>query len=487
MKALRILSIALVWANAPIASAKDNPAATKEPADAQQAQKAREEIPYGKIVIGRPGFVNSPFAAKSQLVDVKGTAPGVVVKCPYSNKLFRVPEAINEVLPAPASAATNTPADAEKPLYTQPADNEAKPAKPANNAPAKPDKKPEAPKNAKAKTPENKPADTGTKPADKPAAKEGAEKTETKKAIPVPTENAKATPVPAVLKDYAHFPFLSEGETFGLVSCTTQKEYVLRKKGKDGIIVIETVVSTGRSIGNNPLPTPTTYNADGSVGYAVIKQKFETRPSVKYGSQMPYAMELEYPEGLKNAGTTGVFLHERIVWPDMPGVSHGCVGAPKQTEDGKPVASEIYKHLREGAKVIILGDARKFVQNGGVDIEKYVTWKSVGGKNKAFFKIQLPEATREDKRAFLEEAFIPHKTKLWCSKKTPDSKSEVFIVFPGIDELHGVLSVAEFERIYADYDELGRPPIVTFPEKFVGGAGSAGNPVKKKQADAQKR
>jgi hypothetical protein len=53
-------------------------------------------------------MVNSPYANKSQLVDVAGMSPGQTVKCPYSGKLFRVPptqQAANKVeskLEAPA-------------------------------------------------------------------------------------------------------------------------------------------------------------------------------------------------------------------------------------------------------------------------------------------------------------------------------------------------------------------------------------------------
>ena len=62
------------------------------------------DIPYGSRVPDRAGFVYSPFAEKNQLVDVAGIAPGVEVKCPYSGKLFRVPEpSPEEMAPAPAT------------------------------------------------------------------------------------------------------------------------------------------------------------------------------------------------------------------------------------------------------------------------------------------------------------------------------------------------------------------------------------------------
>jgi hypothetical protein len=55
------------------------------------APKPVQEIPFGSAIAGRPGFVNSPFAAKHQLVDVTGLPAGMEVKCPYTGKLFRVP------------------------------------------------------------------------------------------------------------------------------------------------------------------------------------------------------------------------------------------------------------------------------------------------------------------------------------------------------------------------------------------------------------
>ena len=79
------------------------------------------EIPYGSRVAGRPGFVYSPFAAKNQLVDVAGIAPGVEVKCPYSTKLFRVPEPLpEEVAPAPNLVIPPAPPAPEAPIVSPP-------------------------------------------------------------------------------------------------------------------------------------------------------------------------------------------------------------------------------------------------------------------------------------------------------------------------------------------------------------------------------
>ncbi len=49
------------------------------------------DLPYGSAVPGRMNMVNSPYAGKTQLVDVSGMSAGQTVKCPYTGKLFKVP------------------------------------------------------------------------------------------------------------------------------------------------------------------------------------------------------------------------------------------------------------------------------------------------------------------------------------------------------------------------------------------------------------
>jgi hypothetical protein len=48
-------------------------------------------LPLGVWLPGRPGYVRSPFAQAHQLVDVTGLKAGETVKCPFSDRFFRVP------------------------------------------------------------------------------------------------------------------------------------------------------------------------------------------------------------------------------------------------------------------------------------------------------------------------------------------------------------------------------------------------------------
>jgi hypothetical protein len=49
------------------------------------------DLPYGKPVPGKPGYVFSPFDKNGGYVDVTGYAPGQKVKDPYTGKTFLVP------------------------------------------------------------------------------------------------------------------------------------------------------------------------------------------------------------------------------------------------------------------------------------------------------------------------------------------------------------------------------------------------------------
>lgn len=91
------------------------PAPKKDTAAAPAATNKSpvQDVPFGLPIPGRPGFVNSPFAAKHQLVDVTGLPSGMEVKCPYTGKLFRVPpsEVASE---KPVSPAPGAPDKVEK-------------------------------------------------------------------------------------------------------------------------------------------------------------------------------------------------------------------------------------------------------------------------------------------------------------------------------------------------------------------------------------
>ncbi len=83
----------------PVSQPKVTPTPVPEPKPQQPAPtvaaqpkpQAPAKLPFGSPIPGRPGFVNSPYAEKHQLVDVTGLNIGTEVKCPYTGKLFRVP------------------------------------------------------------------------------------------------------------------------------------------------------------------------------------------------------------------------------------------------------------------------------------------------------------------------------------------------------------------------------------------------------------
>ncbi|MFZ2276421.1 MAG: hypothetical protein WAW39_01430 [Prosthecobacter sp.] len=76
---------------APPRIAHNPPPVSPAPKNTDSAEATTESLPYGAPVPGRINMVNSPFAGKTQLVDVSGMSAGQTVKCPYTGKLFKVP------------------------------------------------------------------------------------------------------------------------------------------------------------------------------------------------------------------------------------------------------------------------------------------------------------------------------------------------------------------------------------------------------------
>jgi hypothetical protein len=99
--------------NIPVEPPSSKPSSSNSSPDKPVASEPKKELPYGSAVAGRPNMVNSPYANKSQLVDVAGMSAGQTVKCPYSGKLFRVPpsqQAANKVESKIEAPAEKSPA-----------------------------------------------------------------------------------------------------------------------------------------------------------------------------------------------------------------------------------------------------------------------------------------------------------------------------------------------------------------------------------------
>ncbi|MHB1081669.1 MAG: hypothetical protein ACYC67_19930 [Prosthecobacter sp.] len=88
--------------------AHNPPPVSSAPKTTDSSPPTAESLPYGSPVPGRMNMVTSPFAGKTQLVDVSGMSAGQTVKCPYTGKLFRVP---------PTQQAAN---NVESPLESKP-------------------------------------------------------------------------------------------------------------------------------------------------------------------------------------------------------------------------------------------------------------------------------------------------------------------------------------------------------------------------------
>ncbi len=70
----------------------DKPVADPAPTTPTETKpKPTTTLPYGTPVIGKKGFVYSPYAPDKGMVDVTDIPSGTKVACPYTDKVFRVP------------------------------------------------------------------------------------------------------------------------------------------------------------------------------------------------------------------------------------------------------------------------------------------------------------------------------------------------------------------------------------------------------------
>jgi|GEM_PF-4301321 len=76
----------------PVGQANSTPSQNTAPRpSASSKPKTNQRLPRGIPVVGRPGFVSSPYAPGAGAVDLRGVAPGSIATCPFTKESFIVP------------------------------------------------------------------------------------------------------------------------------------------------------------------------------------------------------------------------------------------------------------------------------------------------------------------------------------------------------------------------------------------------------------
>jgi hypothetical protein len=371
---LRIASIALTLPFAAIAKERQALSPSpKKPATADTAKMNPNNLPesekgkflFGTRVPGRPGFIYSPYDKKKQFVDVAGVAPGVIVRCPYSDKLIRVPE----------------PSEIEK--------RETRAMEPSGPLPAT------TPKPAKAETPKNVPV---KKPAE-------VKKNPPTVANPAPPKSlteepeSQATAIRTLSKADAQMlmPSFIEGRPLVWIEQEPNSEgrqtlVIVEKRGDEVVVVFDWTCTTGRNSleGGESFPTPSTFDSEGNVGAVRIVRKDKIRP----GIGLEWALELEFYD--HNGNLRSICIHKGI--ERHYASSHGCI---RLNDTG---ARRVFDTMQVGDNVVITGRA--------ISDNPYVTYVAKGGKKQAVpvFKIDVPEGTKppqEDIDAFVALLRLP--------------------------------------------------------------------------------